>query len=1158
MTSMTFYNTNTSSSTLATTAKTLLENPTTASNATNLNTNLTSGTTGWVEMWSFGDASAQSGAGSEPSPTGHGWIDDSTTFEGNHFASGTWTWKVEMETTTSGTFTCDIHCRAYQRSSGGTYTLIVEGVATSQTIVTASYTTFTVTASGASASNTFATGDKFYTDLILNITTNGTTGNVRVHMAGSSTVGYVNGAATVAITTPGYLASTQIDKDVAFRGRIMQLVDKDVAFRGRIQALVDKDIKFRGNVGFQALKDIRFRGIVAAQVQKYIAFRGRVSQQVTKDIVFRAKPANTVDKNIAFRGKISGPRILSGGFTVFANGTGTATFDKIRWTQVPDPSLNLSAVIPRLGATSVVTNAIVANNTFAATATSTDGVNWTSTNAVTPILEARTQSAAVSSTTVSWTHVIGNNSNRILIVGVEIQGTTAVSTVTFNSVSMTRIGFASTTSARVELWYLLAPSIGSFSVTVTTASSVAFAAGSISYYNTLQSAPTAVNTATGNSGTATVAISGATTNQLVLGMTATDGSATLTATSAQIVRWYNTIYSNGYQTDYPVATPGTQNVNWSLSSVANWSTIGCLITANASTTSNLPNLTSQPIPTIDVFAVSTLTNYTQTNQTGGSPATWAYDTANSRILGTSGVNALYLYTTVSSADIDIFADFDTSDAGGIAFDFVDANNFYYLQINDTKSSTGTTNTGKLVKVSSGSASTLGTFSLTYTVGNNPGSHYQVYFTRSTFRRFRCTMLAGIITVYMDGVQLFQYTDNSSLGSGLCGLYQNGGTTGLRCYQLWIVPQGQYVSGTPIYDFVTSTYVYTKESLSTLDPTVTPQIENVETSAFSPEIANGAVIPNVTYNNTFTNKAFDDLASASGSYTWYINENKHFIFGDLGMLPAPWILQSAPYGIVQTVDLEMGSDQVNSSNSSKNGNLELDQGNQLYRNRQTILGALTVTALQTEFNVGDGNTRTFPVGYGINQLVAVILNGVAQTIGLKGQSGFQFYWGYDDPHVIQDAGQPVLQATDLLEVQYTGLIPATVTIDDTTEQARVAAIEGGSGIVEDVEDHSQDSPQLTTDQAIDLAQSLLNRYAIQGRQLIFDTTRNGLTLGQTLTIFFPEHDIWNGQFIVTEIETKLMKDVNDSQIWWYKVTCSEFPRQASWYKLLASGLGLFTS
>src|SRR5690348_18478419 len=103
MTSLTLYNTNTSSTTLSSTAKNLLENPSTGATASNLNTNLVSGTTGWVEMWSFGNGTGQSGAGSEPSPSGQGWIDDNTTLVGNHFASGTWTWKVEMETTTTGT-----------------------------------------------------------------------------------------------------------------------------------------------------------------------------------------------------------------------------------------------------------------------------------------------------------------------------------------------------------------------------------------------------------------------------------------------------------------------------------------------------------------------------------------------------------------------------------------------------------------------------------------------------------------------------------------------------------------------------------------------------------------------------------------------------------------------------------------------------------------------------------------------------------------------------------------------------------------------------------------------------------------------------------------------------------------------------------------------
>lgn len=1155
MTTMVFYNTNTSSSTLSSTAKTLLENPSTASNATNLNTNLTSGTTGWVEMWSFGNGTSQSGAGSEPSPTGHGWIDDNTTFEGQHFAAGTWTWKVEMETSVSGTFVADIHCRAYQRTSGGTYNLIAEGVATGQSFTSASYTTFTVTASGASASNTFGTGDKFYTDLILNITTNSASPNMRVHMAGSTTIGYVNGAATVNITTPGYLSSTQINKDVAFRGRIKALVNKDVAFRGRLSQLVDKDIKFRGNVGLQAIKDIKFRGILSQLIRKDVAFRGRIDILTAKDVVFRARPANTVDKDIRFRGRISGPRILSGGMAVFANGTGTATFDSVRWTQYPDPAMSLASVIPRIGTTSIVTNAIVPTYTGNNTSISYDGVNWTNVSSATPIFETRSQSlVTVSGTTAAWTHAISNLSNRILLVGVVLQSNVSISSITYGSQNLTLISaINSGSSLRISLWYLLAPAVGSNTITVTATSSTTFAAGSVSYFNVQQVAPSGAVTNTGTGTTASVTLTGLTTAQTIIELAATDGTYQLTSTAGQNLRWANWAKAAGYQADFPVIAAGSTTLTWSIPLSDTWAEIAVPLTAASGQATTLPNINSQPAPTVDTFAVNSLANYTSTARTGGVAATWADDTVNARMLGSGGTNALLLNSTISAQDVLFFADLDWSETGGIAFNVVDASNFYYLQVTDTLTASGTANTATLYKVVSNVQTQLAQATLTYIVGNNPGSHYTWNFVRQTFHRFLTTVLSGVITCSIDGVQLFQYTDSSPLGAGKCGLFTNGGT--LRCYQLWITPQGDYVSGNPTYDIVTGKFVYAQQTLTTMVPYATPQVQDISMTAATPEIQNGAVIPNVTYTNTFTNKAFDDLASASGSYTWYITDNKHFIFNDQGTSPAPWILQSSPMGLVPSVDLEIGNDQVNSSNNSKGGNMELDVQNPLYRNRQVILGALTVTSILTETKTGDGSTRTFPVNYPVNVLFSIILNGNVQTVGQKGQSGFQFYWLYNDSNIVQDANQPTVQNGDELIIIYTGLIPANITVDDTTEQARIQAIEGGSGIVEDVEDHSQDNPQLSTAQAIDLANSLLNKYAIDGRQLIFDTSRNGLQLGQTLTIFLPEHGIWNGQFIITEIETHLMKDINDQQIWWYKVTCSELFRVASWAKLLASGLGL---
>lgn len=189
--------TETASSTLST-SDTLLENATTGATLSNKNTNLTSGTTGWVMIYSQGQATGQTGAGSEIAPNGVSWMDDGTTLVNNHFVAGSWQFTLGFECTTSGTFTADFHFRAYIYNSGS-YTLICEATAASQTIISASYTLVNASVS-ASASNQFTTGTKLYIDCQMNITTNGTTGNMRMQASSSSTVG----STSAQVVTPGY------------------------------------------------------------------------------------------------------------------------------------------------------------------------------------------------------------------------------------------------------------------------------------------------------------------------------------------------------------------------------------------------------------------------------------------------------------------------------------------------------------------------------------------------------------------------------------------------------------------------------------------------------------------------------------------------------------------------------------------------------------------------------------------------------------------------------------------------------------------------------------------------------------------------------------------------------------------------------------------
>jgi hypothetical protein len=519
-------------------------------------------------------------------------------------------------------------------------------------------------------------------------------------------------------------------------------------------------------------------------------------------------------------------------------------------------------------------------------------------------------------------------------------------------------------------------------------------------------------------------------------------------------------------------------------------------------------------------------NYNSTSRAGGGTGTWTYDTAYSRIVATGGTNAVFSYTTINKLDVDFFVDMDRSDAGGVVWRFADPNNFYYLAIGDSLASVGTKNTLTLYRVASNVQTTLGSVGIT--------------FTRGTFRRFRVSMLGGIITIYVDGNQALTSTDGSPLGTGTIGLFNNGGTTGSRYYQLWIQPQGDYVTGTPAGDTVTGKFVYTRLRLATTDPTVTPQVQDVTTTALTPQIGAGVTIPSITYASAFLNSNFDDLAKQS-NYSWYIGPDKAFVFRSSATVACPWIIQSAPAGLVTNVDLEVDD------------TLELDVGNDLYRNRQIVIGAQDTLTTSSLF-IGDGSSTSFTLGYPLASQPTIILNGVTQTIGFKGLTGFQWYYAIGDPVIEQDSSGTILKDTDQLSVpNYVGLFDVVVTVDDVVEQAARAAIEGGTGIVENVEDRTGQG--LTKAAATTLANQLLSRYAIAGRTLIFNTSTNGIQLGSMLSIFLPEHGIWDGQFLVTQLEVTLQKGVNDTQIWWWKVTCSELPRQASWAKLIASGLGL---
>lgn len=547
----------------------------------------------------------------------------------------------------------------------------------------------------------------------------------------------------------------------------------------------------------------------------------------------------------------------------------------------------------------------------------------------------------------------------------------------------------------------------------------------------------------------------------------------------------------------------------------------------------IPGIFAQPQPTVDLFTSNTSVSYTSTYGTGGGVATWTYDTAHSRISATGGTSAIYSYGGLpqSSASFDLLCDMDQSDAGGLVWSMVDQNNFYILVIGDNQASVGTPNRATLYKVSSGTQTQL--------------AQASIVFPRGTYHRFRATTLSGVITATMDGATLFTYTDNSPLAAGNPGLYNNGGTTGSRYYQLWIQPQGDYVGGTPFGDTVTAKFVYVRHRLATSNTQVTPQVLDTTLMVSDPNVGAGTLIPSANYQYTFVDKNLDDLSKQS-NYSWTIDQNLNLLFRSRAATPAPWILQSVPGGMSGTGDIEADN------------NLSVEVVGDTYRNRQVLTGVTNTGPFSNTF-AGDTKRTSFTLSYPVTAgtVPTITLNSNAQTVGLKGTTGSQWYYAPADATIAQDTSGTLLVSTDSLVVSYTGTFTTTVVVNNTAAQATQKAVEvTGTGIVESVIDVSNVGMMYAA--AVTYATQLLARFCITGRTIIFKTYRNGLAVGQLLPVFVPEENVFNSQMLITAIDITVQTQPNNTQLYGYLVTATELPNKASWQKLLASALLLDTT
>jgi hypothetical protein len=842
-------------------------------------------------------------------------------------------------------------------------------------------------------------------------------------------------------------------------------------------------------------------------------------------------PVANIYRTSAF-GPAIPPRITSGGFALFANGTGTASFDSFRVAQYPDPSVALTNA-GRAVNSLVNWNGIFPANTNVAVSTSLDnGITWqphANPSDYIPTISTAAYYAAVRAnsplafyrlnegTGLSAYDSSNNGNNGTLAGGITLDqpgGLQGVNEINDSSMLFDgstgyialppSVNPATWTAFSVEVWINPTAILGFKRIIAN-----AYPGGSNTGFEVVLN----------STGTILLSIGNGTTNASA----STSSACPVGSWSHFVGTWDGTTirtYFNG-------VAQGTMVLSGAMAASANAVNIGrnpayngdyipanlqdvsiyhATLSASAATANYNAGTQATQSTYGDSFTVDTHTSYTQTFGTGGSGATsWTWDTTNSRVVAVGGNRALLVFNTFVASDIDLLTDWLQSENGGIIWRYTNASNYYELIIKD--SSNG--NTFTLNKMSAGTLTTLSTASIVFPVG--------------THHRAHVTMFGGVITAFLDESQILTYTDGSPLGAGQWGLRNDTGTS--YCYLLQATPQAANISGL---------YLCVKQQLSTSDPTVTPQITDHQALVSDNTIGTGVTISSADYRTTYVYDNIDEQNTIS-NYWWNINNSGAVTFQPRNAANSPWILQSADILIGTLPTVEYSGD--------------------LYRNQQVLKGVVQNSVFTQSF-VGDGQSKTWNVANPVSGVPTILLNSQQQSVGIQGtDTGKAFYYQLNSTSITQDNGGTTLRkGVDVLSVAYLGAFGIDFELDNTGQfsntisQAQMAATDNTTGIVSAITDVS--SQNMDVNAATTYANQLLQRYGSIARTITFSTLHPGLQIGQSLPIFVPFLNIFDSVFLIVEITTTARTiTVNGApQIQYvYSVVASEAAALSSWIK-----------
>jgi hypothetical protein len=200
-------------------------------------------------------------------------------------------------------------------------------------------------------------------------------------------------------------------------------------------------------------------------------------------------------------------------------------------------------------------------------------LSWQSLSAAAPVVDSASVSGG-NTADLAWAHTVSGN-NRLLLVGAAIRGNVPIASVTYAGLPLTKIRHDTFgTDVRSELWYLVAPPLGTANVQVHMSGSQNVIAGATSWTNVNQSNPLGNNAGANNGstvpGTTTAVDLASAPDQRVVDVVATQAAgARATAAAAQMVHWYNP-GTAGYGAASSIVGAATTRLTWTLAYAEFW------------------------------------------------------------------------------------------------------------------------------------------------------------------------------------------------------------------------------------------------------------------------------------------------------------------------------------------------------------------------------------------------------------------------------------------------------------------------------------------------------------------------------------------------------------------------------------------------------------